>query len=209
MNKRQNENARRQAAQEVLARGRARERRRAVIIWSVAGAVIAAIAVAVALVIGGTVAQQDAAREAAARPIEGVQTYPDLSRNHVPNATFAQEPGVGGDHSPQWTTCAVYTAPVEEARAVHSLEHGAVWIADRPDLPADQVQRLTSLVQGKPYVLLSPYPGLDAPVKATAWGLQLATEDASDSRLAAFVAKYANGPQTPEKGASCTGGVNG
>ncbi|MGD9430703.1 DUF3105 domain-containing protein [Arthrobacter russicus] len=30
-----------------------------------------------------------------------------------------------------WTNCGIYTAPVEPTRAVHSLEHGAVWLTYR------------------------------------------------------------------------------
>lgn len=56
--------------------------------------------------------------------------------------------------------------------------------------------------------LLSPFPGLSSPVVASAWGLQLTMTNASDRRLPAFVAKYAkyaNGPQTSEPGAACSG----
>jgi hypothetical protein len=92
---------------------------------------------------------------------------------------------------------------------VHSLEHGAVWISYRPDLPAEQVRALTDLAKDRAYVLLSPNPRQAAPVDATAWGTQLALDTAGDPRLPAFVAKYTKGPQAPEPGASCTGGVNG
>ena len=103
-------------------------------------------------------------------------------------------------------SCGVYTAPVKTEEAVHSLEHGAVWVTYRPDLPADQVSILTGVVSKYPYGLLSPFPGIDSPVVASAWGLQLKLASASDPRLQEFVAKYQNGPQTPEPGASCSGG---
>jgi hypothetical protein len=42
---------------------------------------------------------------------------------------------------------------------------------------------------------------------ATAWGKQLALESAEDSNLERFINAYTQGPQTPEPGAACTGGV--
>lgn len=143
-------------------------------------------------------------------PIEGVQTYEDLSREHVTTeVTYDQSPAVGGDHSPVWTNCGIYTKPVEEMRAVHSMEHGAVWLTYRPDLPAAEIRKLTELVSTTSYVLLTPYPGQSSPIMATAWGVQLALDSPDDPRLPTFLSTYIQGEQTPEPGAPCTGGVDG
>jgi Protein of unknown function (DUF3105) len=69
------------------------------------------------------------------------------------------------------------------------------------------VQHLVSLVSGHPYVILSPYPGLPTLVAASAWGLQLKLQSANDPRIAEFIQKYAQGPQTSEPGAPCSGGT--
>ena len=42
---------------------------------------------------------------------------------------------------------------------------------------------------------------------ATAWGKQLKLESPEDPDLERFVRAYRQGPQTPEPGAVCTGGV--
>lgn len=42
----------------------------------------------------------------------------------------------------------------------------------------------------------------------TAWGKQ-PVDSSGDARLALFLKKYRQGPQTPEPGAVCTGGVQG
>jgi hypothetical protein len=154
-------------------------------------------------------ADVEAATKAAAEaPIEGVQDFPDLSRNHVTTAVdYPQDPPVGGDHAGVWTNCGTYADPVEPTQGVHSLEHGAVWITYRPDLSPEQVEILTQLAQTNSYALLSPFEGLPSPVTASAWGMQLAVDGATDPRLAAFLQKYAQGPQTPEPGAACTGGA--
>jgi hypothetical protein len=140
--------------------------------------------------------------------IAGVQTYTGLARNHVTTkVTYKQTPPVGGDHNPTWLNCGIYTSPVPNENAVHDLEHGAVWVTYQPALAKTEVAKLTSIAKGQTYLDLSPYPGLPTPVVASAWGVQLKLNSASDPRLEAFIKKYKQGPQTPEPGATCTGGT--
>lgn len=145
----------------------------------------------------------------ASQPPDGVATIDGLSRDHVDGAvSYAQTPPVGGEHAPVWQNCASYDAPIVNERGVHSLEHGAVWITFQPDLPGDQVDALRRLAADQDFVLVSPYPELPSPVVASAWGRQLPLESADDPRLAQFVRAFAQGPQTPELGAPCSGGTS-
>lgn len=140
--------------------------------------------------------------------IEGVTSFDGLERTHVPGkVSYPQVPPVGGPHSEVWQTCGIYGEPIASENGVHSLEHGAVWITYRPTLPSDGVAQLRGLLSDKPLTLLSPFKDLPSPVVASAWGLQLQVDSASDPRLAQFIAKYAGGPQNPEPGARCTGGI--
>lgn len=140
--------------------------------------------------------------------IAGVEAFSGLSRNHVDTpVSYPQSPPVGGDHAPQWQNCGVYDAPVKNENAVHSLEHGAVWLAYRPDLAADQVDKIRALARQHTHVLVSPYEGLKEAVVATAWGKQLRLDSVTDARLAAFVTTFEEGPQTPELGATCSGAI--
>lgn len=139
--------------------------------------------------------------------IEGVQVIPGLVASHTETlVTYTQSPPAGGAHHPQWQQCGVYVEPLKNEHAVHSLEHGAVWITYQPDLAADQVQILQDITRRGTHRLLSPYPGIDSPIVITAWGYQLKLSDANDGRLMAFVNKYEQGPQTPEFGATCSSG---
>ncbi|MCQ6273311.1 DUF3105 domain-containing protein [Pseudarthrobacter sp. R1] len=192
------------------AKQRARDRRKAWLIYGTAAFVAASIIGAVAFVVVGEVRQREEASAAASRPIEGEQDFPDQSRNHtVDPVSYPRTPATGGDHAPVWTNCGIYTAPVEQTRAVHSLEHGALWLSYRPDLGEDKIAELTAVAQAQPYLLLSPVPGQEAPIVATAWGKQLALQASNDERLAPFIKRYRQGPQTPEPGAVCTGGMQG
>ena len=130
-----------------------------------------------------------------------------LDRNHVTTpAEYAEVPPVGGNHAPIWQNCGAYAEPVPNEQAVHSLEHGAVWITYRPDLPPDDVTVLRQLATSRSYVLASPYPELRVPLVASAWGRQLVLDSPRDPRLVQFVGAFRLGPQAPERGGPCTGG---
>jgi hypothetical protein len=143
---------------------------------------------------------------AEATPIPGVETFDVASADHTTQSVdYAQDPPAGGPHDPSWQKCMVYDAPVRPENAVHSQEHGAVWITYQPDLPESDRAVLTELAVDQPYVLISPYPGLENPVVASAWGAQLRVDEVNDPRLQAFVERYAgNGP---ERGATCDTGI--
>ena len=89
------------------------------------------------------------------------------------SVTYAQVPPNGGSHSPVWQRCGFYTEPVRDEHAVHSLEHGAIWITYQPDLPQDQIEILRALTRGQADLLVSPYLDLPAPVVVSAWGQQI------------------------------------
>jgi hypothetical protein len=144
----------------------------------------------------------------ASAPIENLLTYPNLDRGHTNQAvTYAQNPPAGGQHNAVWQNCGVYSQPIQNENAVHSLEHGAIWITYQPDLPAAELQKLQDLTRRSAYRLLSPYPDLPAPIVASAWGYQVQIDSADDARLGQFIQKYEQNPLGPEPGAPCTGGT--
>jgi hypothetical protein len=123
-------------------------------------------------------------------------------------------PPAGGAHNPEWLNCGIFEEPVRPENVIHSMEHGAVWIAYQPELPQGQVDVLRQLVRqeqsrrGEPLIVLAPLPELETPIVATAWRAQLKLENAADERLQAFVDRFQRGPFTPEPGANCAfGGV--
>jgi putative peptide zinc metalloprotease protein len=139
---------------------------------------------------------------------DGIQSFQIAEREHVRSmVTYAQTPPVGGNHAPEWQNCGFYTDELESAYAVHSMEHGAVWITYQSDLPRDQIDRLKQLAQRQTHVLVSPYPGLMAPVVVSAWGRQMVLDSADDARLSQFVGVFRLGAQAPEQGAPCSGGL--
>lgn len=120
---------------------------------------------------------------------------------------YEQVPPVGGPHNAVWQTCGFYDEYIFNWHGVHSMEHGAVWITYDPELAQEQIDTLEDKAE-QGYVLVSPYPGLDAPVVASVWGKQMTFDGADDEKLDAFIKQYRLNPEnTPELGATCSGGV--
>jgi hypothetical protein len=172
--------------------------------------------------------------------IQGVVAYdtagwPTDSKNGPTNKALGHEhvdgpikysvtPPVGGDHNGEWMNCGVYTQPVPSERAVHNLEHGAIWITYDATLPQAQVDQLKSFVEkqskvvlhsgsqsqktGERYMDLTPFSNLGSPIVMTAWGHQLKLTSPTDPRMQKFVDTFRVNPTyTPEYGAACNGGV--
>lgn len=140
-------------------------------------------------------------------PPEGVKTYPATTNRNVERPVdYPREPPTNGDHAPIWQNCGFYDEPVRNENAVHSLDHGAVWITYRPDLPPEQIEELRPYGEER-YVLISAYPDQPAPVIVTAWRNQLYLEDAGDPRLRRFVDQFRVTETAPLSGNGCVGGV--
>ncbi|GHJ03601.1 MULTISPECIES: DUF3105 domain-containing protein [Streptomyces] len=143
---------------------------------------------------------------------DGVRTWDgDLGRNHVTKkVSYPVEPPVGGDHNQVWMNCNgdVYTKPLENEHAVHSLEHGAVWVTYTDKAPKADVEKLAAKVKQTPYSLMSPDDGQKDPIVLTAWGHQRTVTGADDPDVNAFFEKFVQGEQTPEPGAACTNGLS-
>src|SRR3954466_3686336 len=154
----------------------------------------------------------DSQQRAVSGPPEGVEEFDvGAAGKHTQGTVdYAQDPPVGGEHNPVWQNAGFYEAPVRNENAVHTLEHGGVWITYSPDLSQDQKDRIKELVEGQDCLLASPYPNLseDDPVVASAWGYQLRVQNADDPNLEKFIRSYRKGPQTPEPGAPCAGGTS-
>ena len=147
--------------------------------------------------------------------IEGIVNYRDnpdktiTSREHKDGAlTYATNPPVGGDHNPRWQNCNgdVYAEPIAKEHAVHSLEHGAVWVTYKQGLPADQVAKLQQRVDGQDYMLMSPVAGLEKNVSLQAWGYQLKLDSVDDPRIGEFI-RALRLNATVEPNATCSSGV--
>jgi len=161
-------------------------------------------------------------------PGDGAAHPGALEHQHVDGpVSYSITPPVGGPHDGVWMNAGVYTKPIPSERAVHNMEHGAVWITYQPDLPASEVAALTAFVtrqslipetgetatgatttNSNRYIDLSPWASsaLPAPIVLSAWGHQLRLTSATDPRMQTFVDTFRNSATySPEYGAAVDG----
>ncbi|MET7741540.1 DUF3105 domain-containing protein [Streptomyces sp. NPDC005385] len=197
---------------------RSRDRRNRILV------IAAAVVVVIGLAVGGVVLVQsqsddkDTASDAKQSSghfvtgADGVKTWKGtLARNHVTKTvSYPMEPPVGGDHNQVWMNCNgdVYTKAVNNMNAVHSLEHGAVWVTYNGKASAGDVKALAAKVKKTPYTLMSPVDDQKDPIMLSAWGKQRTVTGASDKNVDAFFSEFVQGKQTPEPGAACTNGLS-
>ena len=176
--------------------------------FGIAAAVVAGLAV-IGILVGIVVTSATPPVDPAAIEIEGLETF-EVESMHVQTAVdYEMTPPVGGPHNPTWLNCGVYEQEVPAEYAVHSLEHGAVWVTYNPDdVSGADLDALRSQMP-RTYMILSPFPGLEAPVVASAWGVQVSLDGIDDPRLNDFIVKYRQSPDAPEPGALCSQALDG
>jgi hypothetical protein len=178
--------------------------------WGLIAAALAVVVFAVA-VIGYAVVQVNKAnanRVESVDEIDGITSKEYEAGQHVATTVdYAESPPIGGEHDPVWADCTgtVYDVDIRHENAVHSLEHGAVWITYNPDeVSAEDIKTLAGLVEGTTGRMLSPYAGLDSPVSLQSWCHQLKVDSVDDPRIEQFADFLTRNPdEHPEVGASC------
>jgi hypothetical protein len=144
--------------------------------------------------------------------IKGVMAIRVTSANHtLGTVDYPTHPPAGGDHNPNPAPCGFYTQQlldqyhITDENFVHTLEHGGVWLAYSPTLPAAAVDELRSFVEANDDVFATPYQGLakGVAVVETAWARQLTLTSVDDPRLEQFYRRYRNGKQAPEASIAC------
>jgi hypothetical protein len=185
-------------------------RRRGKLVWWIVGstAALLVVGVVVASIAFTPKPVTYGAPDSTGATIDGVETFDNVTTHVQGTVDYAQTPPAGGPHNPLWLNCGVYDQPVPNENAVHSMEHGAVWITyDASRVNADELSALRAQMPSS-YALLTPYDGLDSPIVLSAWNAQLKVDSAEDSRIPQFFEEYWRSQNAPEPNAVCSGGVD-
>jgi len=80
------------------------------------------------------------------------------------------DPPTSGPHYGETAVYGIYTEPLEQARLVHNLEHGAVFIQYGPGVSASDVAGITAFYRNHAEgTIVAPYPKLGGQIALGAW----------------------------------------
>jgi hypothetical protein len=142
-----------------------------------------------------------------ASQVDGVETFSNTATHVETAVTYEQTPPAGGEHAAAWLNCGVYEQQVPNENAVHSLEHGAIWVTYDPALSAAELDTLKAELPST-YVILSPFEDLPSPIVLSGWNSQLQVDSADDSRINEYLTEFWKSTNVPEDGSPCTGAID-
>lgn len=186
------------------------KRRRSKLVWWIVGvtAAVVIIGLIVASIVFAPAPPKQYEPGSDGAEIEGVETFENATEHVEGTVDYEQNPPAGGPHNAVWLNCGIYDQPVPNENAVHSLEHGAVWVTyDADEVTGEELDTLKSQLPSS-YVVLSPYDGLDSPIVLSSWNHQLKLDSADDERIGEFFEEYWRSQNVPEPGAACTGALD-
>lgn len=142
-------------------------------------------------------------------PRPGVEQA-DKGQKHVADGTVPYgepEPPTSGDHSSPvpWQA---YEQEIPDMNVIHNLEHGGVYIAYRPDLPADQIAKIKGLFS-KPFsnekfspskAVVAPRAANGSPIIMSSWNRNMKLDSFDEAKMMEYYLR--NVGKAPEGTAS-------
>ena len=122
---------------------------------------------------------------------------------HVEDGALGPNPPLtpaGGPHHFVPLRQGIYDQPVPDGNAIHSLEHGMVWITYQPDdVSAETLEVLDGIASdfGRD-VILSPRLENSSPIIVVSWGQRLVMDGVDEQLVRDFVTTNRN--RSPEPG---------
>lgn len=165
-----------------------------------------AIVIAAVLTVGSIVyasARASSQRAVSTDPLMGEEN-PLTSADHVSSESQliipAGQPPTAGPHFASPQPLGIYEEPINDGNALHSLEHGIIWISYNPDkLDEASVKKLWDLAKkNNNDVIVSPRKGNTMAVAAASWRRLLKQDSLNIEELQRFITTNRN--RSPEPG---------
>lgn len=136
--------------------------------------------------------------------------HPDDGRDHVTQNEApeygGEEPPTSGNHGEPIPKGA-YTTELPDYNTIHNLEHGYVYISYQPDLPQDEIDKLSGLFF-KPYsnlefaptkVIMAPRAANTSPIIMSSWNRSLVFDSYDEQQMMDYYLSNVN--KSPEPAA--------
>jgi len=150
-----------------------------------------ALIAAVPLVLGGLLAWLLVREMGKPGEATGQQPSPHIAALTTAHASYNTDPPTSGPHVSQVPPWGAATTPVPKELQVHALEDAGVIISYNPTLaPATLAQLQTLVGSYAKEVILTPAPGLSAPIITTAWGRLQRFPQYDEPALRRFIDAY-------------------
>lgn len=129
-----------------------------------------------------------------------VEEFPIEGHDHVPVGTsvdYQTNPPTSGSHLAQAEEWGIFTNEIDDIAAVHSMEHGGIWISYK-DISEDEIAILEDTgKQNSQSTLISPRSGNDDKVVVASWGKMMRLDSVDKALIQKYINTYKN--QAPEK----------
>jgi Protein of unknown function (DUF3105) len=125
-------------------------------------------------------------------------------QHQPPPISYETSPPVAGPHSTA-VPCGVYAEQIPDENQVHNLEHGAVGVQYKPDLPVAQIRRIEELARSyDSHVFTGPYEDMDPNIALTAWGHMVRLDSFEEQTIRDFIDEFAQDGDAPEAFQDCS-----
>ena len=105
-----------------------------------------------------------------ARAVPNARDHSDVSSPDAIMPQWNTDPPTSGPHYGQPAVYGIFTEPLQQARVVHNLEHGAVFVQYGKAVSAVDVGAITRFYgDHEPGTLVAPYPKLGRTIALGAW----------------------------------------
>ena len=134
-------------------------------------------------------------------PVPG-EFHTAQSRDHIAvgaqHPAYNSNPPTGGWHYANPAQSGIYDKAFADEQLIHNLEHGHIWIAYRPDLPADQIEKLADIAKSySSKIVMAPRPNNPTAISIVAWEYVLNLDSYDEQAIKDFVRDHrGKGPET-------------
>lgn len=129
--------------------------------------------------------------------------FPAQNRDHIAvgfeHPAYNSNPPTGGWHYAAAAQTGIYDKELPDEQLLHNLEHSHIWIAYRPDLDVESVNKLAKIAKNYgSKIVMTPRQANDSLIALAAWQNLLKLDTVDENVIRQFIDRY-RGIAGPEK----------